>query len=39
VTCGGKQSVVIITAVTLVGSKLEGVFNYIGSTLDGALQN
>ena len=35
----GLISVVIITAVTLVGSKLEGVFNYIGSTLDGALQN
>jgi pilus assembly protein Flp/PilA len=35
----GLISVVIITAVTLVGSKLEGVFNYIGSTLDGALNN
>jgi pilus assembly protein Flp/PilA len=35
----GLISVVIITAVTLVGSKLEGVFEYIGSTLDGALQN
>jgi pilus assembly protein Flp/PilA len=35
----GLISVVIITAVTLVGSKLEGVFTYIGSTLDGALQN
>ena len=35
----GLISVVIITAVTLVGSKLEGVFNYIGSTLEGALQN
>ena len=33
----GLMSVVIITAVTLVGSKLEGVFNYIGTTLDGAL--
>lgn len=33
----GLISVVIITAVTLVGSKLEGVFYYIGSTLDGAL--
>jgi len=35
----GLISVVIITAVTLVGSKLEGVFYYIASTLDGALQN
>jgi pilus assembly protein Flp/PilA len=35
----GLISVVIITAVTLVGSKLEGVFNYIGTTLDGALNN
>ena len=34
----GLISVVIITAVTLVG-QLDGVFNYIGSTLDGALQN
>lgn len=33
----GLISVVIITAVTLVGSKLEGVFYYIASTLDGAL--
>ena len=30
----GLISVVIITAVTLVGSRLEAVFNYIGSTLD-----
>jgi pilus assembly protein Flp/PilA len=30
----GLISVVIITAVTLVGSKLEQVFTYIGSTLD-----
>jgi len=30
----GLISVVIITAVTLVGSKLEAVFTYIGSTLD-----
>ncbi|MEZ5832702.1 MAG: Flp family type IVb pilin [Dongiaceae bacterium] len=34
----GLISVVIIGAVTLVGSKLEAVFNYIGTTLDGALQ-
>jgi pilus assembly protein Flp/PilA len=30
----GLISVVIITAVTLVGSKLEAVFQYIGSTLN-----
>jgi len=29
----GLISVVIITAVTLVGSELPSVFNYIGSTL------
>jgi len=29
----GLISVVIITAVTLVGSRLEAVFTYIGSTL------
>ena len=34
----GLISVVIIAAVTLVGSKLEAVFNYIGTTLDTALQ-
>ena len=34
----GLISVVIITAVTLVGSKLEAVFNEIGTTLDSALQ-
>ena len=33
----GLISVVIITAVTLVGSKLEAVFNEIGTTVDGAL--
>jgi pilus assembly protein Flp/PilA len=33
----GLISVVIITAVTLVGSKLEAVFNEIGTTLDSAL--
>ncbi len=34
----GLISIVIITTVTMVGSKLENVFNYIGSTLDGSLQ-
>lgn len=34
----GLISIVIITTVTMVGSKLESVFNYIGSTLDGPLQ-
>ncbi len=34
----GLISIVIITTVTMVGSKLESVFNYIGSTLDGSLQ-
>ena len=33
----GLISVVIISAVTLVGSSLKGVFYYISSTLDGAL--
>ena len=33
----GLISVVIITTVTMVGSRLESVFYYIGSTLDGAL--
>ncbi|HJR23087.1 MAG TPA: Flp family type IVb pilin [Dongiaceae bacterium] len=31
----GLISVVIITAITLVGSSLEGIFTYIGSTLAG----
>ena len=35
----GLISIVIITTVTMVGSRLENVFYYIGSTLDGALQN
>jgi pilus assembly protein Flp/PilA len=35
----GLICVVIITTITMVGSKLENVFNYIGSTLDTALQN
>jgi pilus assembly protein Flp/PilA len=30
----GLISVVIITAVTLVGSKLQAVFEYIGTTLN-----
>lgn len=34
----GLISIVIITTVTMVGSKLENVFNYIGSTLDNPLQ-
>jgi pilus assembly protein Flp/PilA len=34
----GLISVVIITTVTMVGSRLESVFYYISSTLDGALQ-
>jgi pilus assembly protein Flp/PilA len=33
----GLISVVIITAVTFVGSSLKGVFYYISSTLDSAL--
>jgi pilus assembly protein Flp/PilA len=33
----GLISVVIITAVSTVGSQLEAVFNYIGTTLGGAL--
>jgi len=35
----GLISIVIITSITLVGSRLESVFYYIASTLDGALQN
>ena len=35
----GLISIVIITTVTMVGSRLEAVFNFIGSTLDTALQN
>ena len=31
----GLISVVIITAITLVGSSLEGIFDYIGTTLAG----
>lgn len=33
----GLISVVIITAVTTVGSNLEAVFDFIGTTLEGAL--
>jgi pilus assembly protein Flp/PilA len=33
----GLISVVIISAITMVGSTLEGVFYYIGSTLEGVL--
>lgn len=35
----GLVSVVIIGAVTLVGSQLEAVFNHIGTTLETALAN
>ena len=35
----GLISVVIITTITLVGSELQNVFYFIGSTLNGALQN
>lgn len=33
----GLISIVIISTVTMVGSKLEGVFYYIGSTLEGVV--
>jgi pilus assembly protein Flp/PilA len=35
----GLICIVIITTITLVGSNLESVFNFIASTLDGALQS
>lgn len=35
----GLISIVIVTTVTMVGSNLEGVFDYIGTTLDNALPN
>ena len=35
----GLISIVIVTTVTMVGSKLQNVFYYIGSTLDSGLQN
>ena len=34
----GLISIVIITSIDLVGSNLQNVFNYIASTLDGAMQ-
>jgi pilus assembly protein Flp/PilA len=33
----GLISVIIISAVTLVGSQLQAVFNHIGTTLQGSL--
>jgi pilus assembly protein Flp/PilA len=33
----GLISIVIISTITMVGSKLEGVFYYIGSTLEGVV--
>lgn len=35
----GIISVVIITTITMAGSKLEAVFSFIGSSLDDPLQN
>ena len=35
----GLISIVIVTTVTMVGSKLQNVFYYIGSTLDSGLQD
>jgi pilus assembly protein Flp/PilA len=35
----GLISIVIITSITIVGSRLEAVFYFIGSTLDSAVQN
>jgi pilus assembly protein Flp/PilA len=35
----GLISIVIITTITMVGSKLEAVFTFIGSSLDSGLQN
>jgi pilus assembly protein Flp/PilA len=35
----GLISIVIISSINLVGSRLEGVFYYIASTLDSAMQN
>jgi pilus assembly protein Flp/PilA len=35
----GLISIVIITTITMVGSRLEAVFTFIGSTLDTGLQN
>jgi pilus assembly protein Flp/PilA len=33
----GLISLVIVTTITMVGSKLTSVFNYIGTTLQGSL--
>ena len=33
----GLISLVIVTTITMVGSKLTAVFNYIGTTLQGSL--
>ena len=33
----GLISIVTISTITMVGSKLEGVFYYIGSTLEGVV--
>jgi pilus assembly protein Flp/PilA len=35
----GIISIVIITTITMVGSRLESVFSFIGSSLDDPLQN
>jgi pilus assembly protein Flp/PilA len=35
----GLISIVIITTITMVGSRLEAVFTFIGSSLDSGLQN
>ncbi|HJR23086.1 MAG TPA: Flp family type IVb pilin [Dongiaceae bacterium] len=35
----GIISIVIITTITMAGSRLEAVFSFIGSTLDDPLQN
>ena len=35
----GLISIVIITTITMVRSRLEAVFTFIGSTLDSGLQN
>jgi pilus assembly protein Flp/PilA len=35
----GLISIVMLTTITMAGSKLTNVFNTIGSTLDSVLQN
>ena len=35
----GLISIVIITTITMAGSKLESVFNFVGSALDVPAQN